>query len=117
MARVKRGITKKQRHKKILSMAKGYRGRSSSCYRIAHERVEKGLQYAYRDRKKKKSTFRSLWITRINAAVREFGLKYSVFINALSKAGVVIDRKILADMAVRDVESFRKIVDSVKKFI
>ena len=117
MARVKRGITKKQRHKKILSMAKGYRGRNSSCYRIAHERVEKGLQYAYRDRKKKKSTFRSLWITRINAAVREYGLKYSIFMNALTKAGIVIDRKILADMAVRDVEAFRKIVDNVKKFV
>ena len=117
MARVKRGVTKRQRHKKVLSMAKGYRGRSSTCYRIAHERVEKGLQYAYRDRKKKKSTFRSLWITRINAAVRECGLKYSVFINALSKANITLDRKVLADMAVRDVEAFRKIVDNVKKFL
>ena len=71
MARVKRGLTKRQRHKKVLSMAKGYRGRSSSCYRIAHERVEKGLQYAYRDRKRNKSNFRSLWISRINAAVRD----------------------------------------------
>ena len=117
MARVKRGITKRQRHKKILSMAKGYRGRSSTCYRIAHERVEKGLQYAYRDRKKKKSTFRSLWIARINAGVREYGLKYSIFMNALSKANIVIDRKVLADMAVRDVEAFKKIVDNVKQFV
>ncbi len=117
MARVKRSITKRQRHKKILSMAKGFRGRSSTCYRIAHERVEKALQYAYRDRRKKKSTFRSLWITRINAEVRQYGLTYSVFMNALSKSGIVLDRKVLADLAVKDRAAFKSVVDNVKQFI
>ena len=117
MARVKRSITKRQRHKKILNMAKGYRGRSSTCYRIAHERVEKALQYAYRDRRKKKSTFRSLWIARINAEVRTYGITYSVFMNALAKAGILVDRKILADIAVKDKNSFKLLVDKVKGFI
>ena len=117
MARVKRGLTKRQRHKKILSMAKGYRGRSSSCYRIAHERVEKGLQYAYRDRRKNKSNFRSLWIARINAAVRAYGITYSEFINALTKANITLDRKVLADMAVRDADAFKVVVENAKRFI
>ena len=117
MARVKRGLTKRQKHKKILSMAKGYRGRSSSCYRIAHERVEKGLQYAYRDRRKTKSNFRSLWISRINAAVRAYGITYSEFINALNKGKIALDRKVLADMAVRDTDAFKAVVENAKRFI
>ncbi len=117
MARVKRGLTKSRRHKKILKMAKGYRGRSSTCYRIAHERVEKGLQYAYRDRRKTKSNFRSLWITRINAAVRECGITYSEFIGGMKKAGIELDRKVLADMAVHNVDAFKSVVENAKRFI
>ena len=117
MARVKRGLTKRQRHKKILSMAKGYRGRSSTCYRIAHERVEKGLQYAYRDRRKNKSNFRSLWITRINAGVREYGITYSEFIYGLNKAGIILDRKVLSEMATHDATAFKSVVESAKRFI
>lgn len=117
MARVKRGLTKRQRHKKILNMAKGYRGRNSSCYRIAHEKVEKGLQYAYRDRRKNKSNFRSLWITRINAGVRAYGITYSEFIFGLNKAGIVLDRKVLSEMATNDMEAFKAVVESAKRFI
>jgi large subunit ribosomal protein L20 len=109
MARVKRGVTKKARHKKLLDMAKGYRGRSSTCYRPALERVEKALQYAYRDRRNKKRTFRALWIQRINAAAREHGLVYSQFISGLAKAGVELDRKVLADIAVHDVGLFKEL--------
>ncbi len=114
MARTKRGMTTHARHKKILKMAKGYRGRSSTCYRIALERVEKGLQYAYRDRKAKKRTFRSLWIARINAGVREHGLTYSRFIFGLEKAGISMDRKVLASIAMKEPESFGKIVQQAK---
>lgn len=117
MARVKRGLTKRQRHKKILNMAKGYRGRNSSCYRIAHEKVEKGLQYAYRDRRKNKSNFRSLWITRINAGVRAYGITYSEFIFGLNKAGIVLDRKVLSEMATNDAAAFKTVVESAKRFI
>lgn len=117
MARVKRGLTKRQRHKKILSMAKGYRGRNSTCYRIAHEKVEKGLQYAYRDRRKNKSNFRSLWITRINAGVRAYGITYSQFMYGLNKAGIMLDRKVLSEMATNDVASFKTVVESAKRFI
>ncbi|MBD5405349.1 50S ribosomal protein L20 [bacterium] len=117
MARVKRGLTKRQRHKKILNMAKGYRGRNSSCYRIAHEKVEKGLQYAYRDRRKNKSNFRSLWITRINAGVRAYGITYSEFIFGLNKAGIVLDRKVLSEMATNDAGAFKTVVESAKRFI
>ncbi|MDE6224373.1 MAG: 50S ribosomal protein L20 [Alphaproteobacteria bacterium] len=117
MARVKRGLTKRQRHKKILNMAKGYRGRNSSCYRIAHEKVEKGLQYAYRDRRKNKSNFRSLWITRINAGVRAYGITYSEFIFGLNKAGIVLDRKVLSEMATNDATAFKTVVESAKRFI
>lgn len=117
MARVKRGLTKRQRHKKILNMAKGYRGRNSTCYRIAHEKVEKGLQYAYRDRRKNKSNFRSLWITRINAGVRAYGITYSEFIFGLNKAGIVLDRKVLSEMATRDAEAFKTVVETAKRFI
>jgi large subunit ribosomal protein L20 len=106
MARVKRGVTSKARHKKVLAMAKGYRGRSKDCFRIAIERVEKGLLHAYRDRRNKKRDFRGLWIQRINAAAREQGLTYGRMIHGLKTAGIEIDRKMLADLAVRDNAGF-----------
>ena len=106
MARIKRGVTSHSRHKKVLALAKGYRGRSKNCYRLAKNRVEKGLQYAYRDRRNRKRDFRSLWIQRINAAARESGLTYGVMIHGLKTAGVEIDRKVLADIAVRDPAAF-----------
>ena len=114
MARVKRGMTSHVKHKKILKLAKGYRESNHALYRIALEKVEKGLQYAYRDRRKKKSNFRALWIQRINAGVREYGLTYSKFINGLNKAGIEMDRKILADLAMNQPAAFAKVVDSVK---
>ncbi|MBF0356442.1 MAG: 50S ribosomal protein L20 [Alphaproteobacteria bacterium] len=110
MAHVKRGVTTHARHKKILKLAKGYRGRSSTCFRVAIEKVEKGLQYAYRDRRAKKRTFRALWIQRINARVREFGLTYSRFIDGLKKAGIELDRKVLSDMAIKEPEAFKELV-------
>lgn len=110
MARVSRGVTNHKRHKKIMKLAKGFRGRSKNCYRIAVTRVEKGLQYAYRDRKKKKGNFRRLWIQRINAAARLNGMVYSQFINGLLKAGITLDRKVLADIAVHDEKAFTEIV-------
>jgi large subunit ribosomal protein L20 len=106
MARVKRGVTSKARHKKVLALAKGYRGRTSDCYRLALMRVEKGLQYAYRDRRNRKREFRALWIQRINAAARELGLTYGRLMHGLKTAGVEIDRKVLADLAVRDQSGF-----------
>ncbi len=115
MSRVKKAVTKKARHKKILKMAKGYRGRSKNCFRIAIQRVEKALQYAYRDRKNRKRDFRKLWVQRINAAVREQGLIYSRFIFGLKIAHIDIDRKVLSDLAVREPDSFKQIVDKVKK--
>jgi len=114
MAHVKRGTTTHARHKKILKMAKGYRDRSHTCFRIAIEKVEKGLQYAYRDRRAKKRNFRALWIQRINAAVREHGMVYSQFINGLQRAGIELDRKVLADLAVRQPEAFKAIVEQAK---
>lgn len=114
MSRVKRGVTKRARHKKIIQLAKGYRGRAKNCYRIALQRVEKALQYAYRDRRTKKRDFRGLWVQRINAAVREYGLVYSQFINGLKVANIDLDRKILADIAVREPNSFKQIVEKVK---
>ena len=114
MARVKRGMTAHVKHKKILKLAKGYRESNHALYRIALEKVEKGLQYAHRDRRKKKSNFRALWIQRINAGVREYGLTYSKFINGLNKAGIEMDRKILADLAMNQPAAFAKVVDSVK---
>lgn len=114
MAHVKRGVTTHARHKKVLKMAKGYRDRSHTCFRIAIEKVEKGLQYAYRDRRAKKRNFRSLWIQRINAAVREHGLVYSQFANGLAKSGIELDRKVLADIAVHQPEAFKAIVEQVK---
>lgn len=106
MARVKRGVTSKARHKKVVALAKGYRGRSSNCFRLAINRVEKGLQYAYRDRRVKKRNFRALWIQRINAAAREQGLTYGRLMHGLKSAGIEIDRKVLADIAVHDQASF-----------
>ena len=115
MTRAKSGTVSKARHKKIIKLAKGYRGRSKNCFRIAIEKVEKGLQYAYRDRRCRKRDFRALWIQRINAAVREHGMIYSHFINGLNKAGIEVDRKILAELAVNNAESFAHIVDQAKK--
>lgn len=114
MSRVKRGVTKKARHKKILKLAKGYRGRAKNCFRVAIEKVEKALRYAYRDRKTRKRDFRSLWIQRINAGVREHGMIYSKFINGLKLAKIDLDRKVLADLAVREPETFAKIVEKAK---
>ncbi|HLD95223.1 MAG TPA: 50S ribosomal protein L20 [Alphaproteobacteria bacterium] len=114
MARVKRGVVQHARHKKVLKMAKGYRGRSSTCFRIAIERVEKGLQYAYRDRRNKKREFRALWIQRINAGVRQYEMTYSRFINGLLKAGIEVDRKVMADLAMNQPESFKALVDQAK---
>lgn len=115
MSRVKRGVTKKARHKKILKLAKGYRGRAKNCYRIAIQRVEKALQYAYRDRRAKKRDFRGLWIQRINAATRAQGLSYSKFINGLKIANIELDRKVLSDLAIREPEAFGKIIEKSKE--
>ena len=114
MARVKRGVTAHARHKKIINMARGYRGRSKNTFRAAIERVEKGLQYAYRDRRDRKRTFRRLWIQRINAGARQHGLTYSQFMNGLKKAGIEIDRKVLSDIAVREPESFKALVEQAE---
>ena len=114
MARVKRGVTTHARHKKILKLSKGYVGRSSTNYRIAMERLEKALRYAYRDRRVKKREFRGLWIQRINAAVREHGLTYSRFIAGLKKAGIEMDRKVLSAIAFDDPAAFAEIVRKVQ---
>jgi large subunit ribosomal protein L20 len=114
MSHVKRGVTARARHKKILKLAKGYRGRAKNCFRVAIEKVEKALQYDYRDRKVKKRDFRGLWIQRINAAVREQGLVYSQFINGLKLANIGLDRKILADLAVKEPNTFSQIVAKAK---
>jgi large subunit ribosomal protein L20 len=114
MARVKRGVTTHARHRKVIKLAKGARGRSKNTFRAANQRVEKNLQYAYRDRRARKRTFRSLWIQRINAAAREHGMTYGRFINGLGRAGVEIDRKILADLAVREPEAFKALVDQAQ---
>jgi large subunit ribosomal protein L20 len=111
MARVKRGVTTHARHRKILKLAKGYRGRNSTNFRIAIEKVEKALQYAYRDRRNKKRDFRGLWIQRINAGVRQYGLTYSRFINGIKLAGIEMDRKVLSDLAAREPEAFKALVD------
>jgi large subunit ribosomal protein L20 len=114
MPRVKRGVTAKARHKKILAQSKGYRGRRGNVYRIAKEAVMKAGQYQYRDRRNKKREFRALWIARINAAVRDLGMSYSVFMNGLKKASIDIDRKVLADLAVHDKTAFNKIAEQAK---
>ncbi|CCQ72711.1 50S ribosomal protein L20 [Magnetospira sp. QH-2] len=114
MARVSRGKTAHARHKKVLKLAKGYQGRNSTAYRVALEKVEKGLQYAYRDRRAKKRSFRSLWIQRINAAARLHDMTYSQFMNGLTKAGVELDRKVLADLAVHEPEAFGSLVEQAR---
>jgi large subunit ribosomal protein L20 len=114
MPRVKRGVTAHARHKKVLNLAKGYRGRRKNVYRIAKEAVMKAGEYAYRDRRQKKRQFRALWIARINAAARECGLSYSVFMNGLKKAAIEVDRKVLADIAIFDKPTFVKLVEQAK---
>ena len=114
MARVKRGVTAHAKHKKVLKAAKGFYGRRKNTIRIAKQAVEKSMQYAYRDRKNKKRTFRALWIQRLNAAVREHGLTYSRFINGLGLAGIEVDRKVLSDIAIREPEAFAAIVEQAK---
>jgi large subunit ribosomal protein L20 len=114
MPRVKRGVTARARHKKVLDQAKGYRGRRGSVYRIAKQAVMKAGQYAYRDRRQRKRQFRSLWIVRINAAARELGLTYSVLMNGLKKASIEVDRKVLADLAVFDKPAFAQIANQAK---
>ena len=111
---VKRGVTARARHKKILDQAKGYRGRRGNVYRIAKEAVMKAGQYAYRDRRNKKRDFRALWIVRINAACRTAGISYSRFISGLKKAGINLNRKVLADLAMNEPESFKNLVAQVK---
>jgi large subunit ribosomal protein L20 len=114
MPRVKRGVTARARHKKILKQAKGYRGRRKSVFRVAKQAVIKAGQYAYRDRRQRKRQFRALWITRINAAARTCGLSYSRFIDGLNKAGIALDRKVLADIAVFDKAAFAVLAEKAK---
>jgi large subunit ribosomal protein L20 len=114
MARVKRGVTGHAKHKKVLKAAKGYFGRRKNTIRVAKQAVEKANQYAYRDRKRRKRTFRALWVQRLNAAVRPFGLNYSRFIDGLSRAGIVVDRKVLSDLAIREPAAFEAIVGQAK---
>jgi large subunit ribosomal protein L20 len=114
MPRVKRGVTARARHKKVLRLAKGYRGRRGNVYRVAKQAVMRAGQYAYRDRRNKKRDFRALWIVRINAAAREIGMKYGQLINGLKKAKIEIDRKVLSDLAIHDPEAFKKIAEQAK---
>ncbi|WP_017930073.1 50S ribosomal protein L20 [Robiginitomaculum antarcticum] len=115
MSRVTRGVTKHARHKKIIDAAKGYRGRRKNTFRMANQAVEKAGQYAYIGRKLKKRQFRALWIQRINAAVREHGLTYGRFMDGLNKAGITIDRKVLADLAITEPAAFKSLVETAKK--
>ncbi|NNM74658.1 50S ribosomal protein L20 [Enterovirga aerilata] len=114
MARVKRGVTSHAKHKKVLEQAKGFYGRRKNTIRIAKQAVEKSMQYAYRDRKNRKRSFRALWIQRLNAAAREHGLTYSRLIDGLAKAGIEVDRKVLSDIAIREPEAFAAIVAQAK---
>lgn len=114
MPRVKRGTIARAGHKKVIAAAKGYRGRRNNVFRVANEAVMKAGQYAYRDRRQKKRQFRALWIARINAAARECGLSYSVFMNGLKKAAIEMDRKVLADIAVFDRDTFAKLAEQAK---
>jgi large subunit ribosomal protein L20 len=114
MARVSRGVTARARHKKVIKQAEGYQGRSKNVYRAAVERVEKALQYAYRDRRVRKRNFRSLWIQRINAGAREHGLTYSQFMNGIKRAGIEVDRKVLSDLAVREPEAFKALAEQAQ---
>jgi large subunit ribosomal protein L20 len=114
MARVKRGVTAHAKHKKVVKLAKGYRGRNNNVFRVAVEKVEKGLQYAYRDRRARKRNFRALWIQRINAGAREHGLTYSQLIDGLNKAGIELDRKVLSELAISEPEAFKSLVDQAQ---
>jgi large subunit ribosomal protein L20 len=114
MPRVKRGVTAHARHKKIINKAKGYYGRRKNVFRVAKQAVTKAGQYAYRDRRQRKRQFRALWIARINAAAREFGLSYSRMIDGMNKASIEVDRKVLADLAVHDLAAFGKIAEQAK---
>ena len=114
MARVKRGVTGHAKHKKVLKAAKGYYGRRKNTIRIAKQAVEKANQYAFRDRKRRKRTFRALWIQRLNAAVRTFDLTYSRFINGLDKAGITVDRKVLSDLAIHEPAAFQAIAEKAR---
>ncbi|HIV54460.1 MAG TPA: 50S ribosomal protein L20 [Candidatus Anaerobiospirillum stercoravium] len=114
MARVKRGVTARARHKKVLAQAKGYYGARSRTYRVAVQAVTKAGQYAYRDRRQKKRQFRALWIVRINAAARQYGLSYSKFMNGLKKANIEIDRKVLSDLAINEKAAFEAIANQVR---
>ncbi|MEM7071342.1 MAG: 50S ribosomal protein L20 [Pseudomonadota bacterium] len=116
MARVKRGVISHARHKKVLKAAKGYRGRRKNTIKVARQATEKAMQYAYRDRRVKKRTFRALWIQRINAAARVHGMTYSRFMEGLHKSGIELDRKILSDVAVHDAPAFAKLVEQVRGF-
>jgi len=117
MTRALSSTVTKAKHKKILKLAKGYRGRSNNCYKIALQRVEKALQYAYRDRRNKKRDFRALWIQRINAAAREHGIVYSQFMNGLIKAEIFIDRKLLSELAISEPEAFAHLVERAKESV
>ncbi|WP_349359306.1 50S ribosomal protein L20 [Stappia sp.] len=114
MSRVKRGVTAHAKHKKVIKAAKGYYGRRKNTIRVAKQAVERAAQYAYRDRKARKRNFRSLWIQRINAAVREHGMTYGRFIDGLNKAGVEVDRKVLSDLAIREPEAFKALTEKAK---
>ena len=115
MPRVKRGVTARARHKKILALAKGFRGRRNNVFRVAKQAVMRAGQYAYRDRRNRKRVFRALWITRINAGARLHGLSYSQFMGAVHKSGIELNRKVLADLAMNHPEAFKAVVDTVKK--
>ena len=117
MARVKRGVTAHAKHKKVLKAAKGYYGRRKNTIRVAKQAVEKAMQYQYRDRKRRKRSFRALWIQRINAAARECGVTYGQFIHGLTKAGIEVDRKVLADIAVKDAAAFKALVTQAQAAI
>ena len=114
MSRVKSGTTAVARHKKVIKRAKGYQGRNNNVYRVAVEKVEKGLQYAYRDRRAKKRNFRALWIQRINAGARQHGLTYSQFMNGMRLAGIELDRKVLSDLAIREPEAFKSLAEQAQ---
>lgn len=112
--RVKRGVVSRRRHKRIMKQAKGFRGRRKNCFKLAKDAVERSMQFAYRDRKVKKRDFRRLWIVRINAAARQSGMSYSCFMSGLKKANIALNRKILADMAVRDPQAFAQVAERAK---
>ena len=114
MPRVKRGVTARARHKKVIAAAKGFRGRRNNVFRIAKQAVMRAGQYAYRDRRNKKRVFRALWIARINAGVRQHGMTYSVFINGLAKSGITVDRKVLSDLAIHEPAAFQAIAEKAK---